>query len=300
VADLSGPLRRRQYGRNHAYFFGDQKVPGVTTIIGIRDKAGLKKWAAGVAAELVANAARVKDGKLTIDGDDLWAEMRALDDKLPMKPSLPKLVDGLTWAHNKSRDIAANRGTEVHRYAEELTGGAQVDVPEPLVGHVDAYIDWWDTWQPTNTRSEVSVGSRQWGGWGGTLDLLCDIDGLGRCLVDIKTSQSGVYGDTALQMAGYRYAQVALDGDGNEEPMPEVDWCGVLWLRADGWDLFPFRVGPAEERLFAYCRGVYALWQEPFAELWPGPGDRPRYADMAWGDSVKGQAIRPEDVRRAS
>ena len=36
MADLSGPLRRRNYGRNHAYYFGDHKVPGVTTIIGPR------------------------------------------------------------------------------------------------------------------------------------------------------------------------------------------------------------------------------------------------------------------------
>lgn len=293
MADLSGPLRKRKHGRNHAYYFGDQKVPGVTTIIGVRDKAGLKKWAAGVAAELVANNARAKDGHLEIDGDSLWDDLIELDDKMPRKPSLPKLVDALTWAHNKARDKAANRGTEVHRLAERLTAGEQdVPVPDELVGHVDAYIDWWDTWSPTATRSEVSVGSRLYGGWGGTLDLLCEIDGLGRCLVDIKTGASGVYGDTALQLAGYRYAQVALDADGNEEPMPEVDWCGVLWLRADGHDFYPYRVGPDERRLFEYCRAVYALWLEPFAL------EGAKYPDMAWGDSVKGAPIRPEDVRR--
>lgn len=292
MADLSGPLRRKNHGRNHSYHFGNHKVPGVTTIIGVRDKANLKGWAAGCAAEVVANAARVKDGRLLIDGDELWAELRRLDTMLPSKPSLPKLVDALKWRHNKERDAAANRGTEVHRLAEKLTAGEQVNVPDELVGCVDSYIDWFEAWGPTNTRSEVSVGARRHGGWGGTLDLLCEIEGLGRCLVDIKTSGSGVYGDTALQLAGYRYAEVCLDDDGNEAPMPEVDWCGVLWVRADGCDLYPYRVGPAEKRLFEYCRAVYALWLEPFA------GEK--YPDMRWGDSVKGEAITPDQVRGAA
>lgn len=289
MADLTGALRRRNYGRNHAYFFGDHKVPGVTTIIGVRDKANLKGWAAGVAAEVVANNAKAKDGHLEIDGDALWADLRELDEKLPIKPSLPKLVDGLKWRHNKTRDAAANRGTEVHGLAEKLTDGAQVNVPDALVGHVDAYIAWWEQWQPTETVSEFSCGSRLYGGWGGTGDLICTIDGLGRCLVDIKTGASGVYGDTALQLAGYRYSEVILDADGNEAPMPEVDWCGVLWLRADGFDFYPYRVGPAERTLFHYCRAVYGLWLEPFA------GEK--YPDMRWGDEVKGAPIRPEDVR---
>lgn len=296
MVDLTGPLKRRNYGRNHGYTFGDVKVPGVTTVIGIRDKAGLKKWAAGVAAELVANASSTRGGRLEVDGEQLWADMRALDDKLPTKPSLPKLVDGLTWAHNKSRDLAANRGTEVHRIAEQLTAGDEVRVPDELVGHVDAYVDWWEAWQPSDPITELAVGSRRWGGWGGTLDMIATIEGLGRCLVDIKTSGSGVYGDTALQLAGYRYAQVCLL-DGEEQPMPEVDWCGVLWLRADGWDFYPFTVGDEELRLFSYCRAVYSLWIEPWKERWSGSGQAPRYPDMAWGDSVKGAPIRPEDVR---
>lgn len=289
TADLTGPLRRKNHGRNHSYYFGDHKVPGVTTIIGVRDKANLKGWAAGCAAEVVANVARVRDGHLEVNGDELWAELRSLDERLPVKPSLPKLVDGLKWRHNKERDVAANRGTEVHRLAEQLTDGHEVTVPDELAGHVDAYIDWWTTWTPTSPWSEVSIGDRRWGGWGGTLDLLCEIEGLGRCLVDIKTSGSGVYGDTALQLAGYRFAQVCLDDEGAEAPMPEVDWCGVLWVRADGWDFYPYRVGPEELRLFSYCRAIYGLWLEPFA------GEK--YPDMRWGDSVKGVPIRPEDVR---
>jgi hypothetical protein len=301
VADLSGALRRRQYGRNHAYYFGDQKVPGVTTIKGVLDKGNLLGWAAGAAAQVVANNARVKSGHLIVDGDEMWEELRELDDKLPPAPNIEKLIGALKWRHNVVRDVAANRGTEVHHLAEQLTAGDEIKVPEPLVGHVDAYIDWWKAWKPTNARAEISVGSRRWGGWGGQLDLLCDIEGLGRCLIDLKTSASGVYGDTAIQLAGYRYAQVMLDDAGAEQPMPDIDWCGVLHVRADGCDLYPFRVDDDVLRLFSYCRAVYALWLEPFKEGWPGPAEtKPKYADGAWGDSVKGEVIRPEDVRGAA
>lgn len=63
VPDLSAPLRRKNHGKNHSYWFGDHKVPGVTTITGSLDKPGLLKWAAEEAAEVVANATKVEDGK---------------------------------------------------------------------------------------------------------------------------------------------------------------------------------------------------------------------------------------------
>lgn len=286
--DLSGPLQRRNYGRNHGYQFGDVKVPGVTTIIGVLDKPALTGWAAGEAAEVVGNATR-KDGHLlVVDVEEMWDDLRSKDDRMPPEPTRTKLVEGLKWRHRKSRDELANRGTEVHRIAEQLTRGREVDVPEALTGHVDAYIDWWTTWAPIDPMVELSVGSRRYGGWGGTLDMICTLPGLGRALVDIKTNRSGPFGEVALQLAGYRYAEVYLDDDGVEQPMPEVDWCGVLWLRADGWDLFPYVADREVFRHFLYCRGVYGFVKEPKE----GELD----AGRLWSRSVKGDALRLEDV----
>lgn len=309
MPDLSGPLTRRNYGNNHGYKFGDIKVPGVTTVIGIRDRSALKSWAAGCAAVVIADNTRVVDGRLVIDGDQVWADLRALDEKMAAKPSRSGLEGALKWVHTKMGDKAANKGTAVHKLAEQMTNGETVDVPPELVGHVDAYLAWWKDWAPTDTISEFQVGSRRHGGWAGTGDLLCTIDKgwrtddgatgppLGRTMVDIKTSASGVYGDTALQLAGYRFADIILL-DGEEHPMEPVDSCAVLWLRSDGFTFFPFRVGPLEERLFLYCRAVYALWQEPWREGWQGDSkDKPKYADMAWGDTVKGAPIFPADAR---
>ena len=48
-----------------------------------------------------------------------------------------------------------------------------------------------------------------------------------------------MYGDVAFQLAAYRYADRYLDGDGQPQPMPEVDATGVIWVRSDGYDLIP-------------------------------------------------------------
>ena len=74
-------------------------------------------------------------------------------------------------------------------------------------------------------------------------------------LIDLKTNRSGPFGEVALQLAAYRHAEVALI-DNETVPMPPVDWCGVLWLRADGYDLYPFDAGPAQFRSFLYVQQV--------------------------------------------
>jgi hypothetical protein len=41
-----------------------------------------------------------------------------------------------------------------------------------------------------------------------------------------------------------------------EEPMPTVDWCAALHIRADGYDLIPVTAGEAEFRAFLYADQV--------------------------------------------
>lgn len=256
--DISGPLRRRNFGRNHAYYFGDIKVPGVTSVIGMLDKPALKGWAAGVAAEFVADAIIVKDDQLI--ADDLWAELvqqsKSWKYPLPAKFSRTKLVDALKWMHSRRSTEAAAKGTEVHDFAERLAAGEEVTVPDHVVGHVDAYLRFRDEWGPTDELTELSVGFRRFGGYAGTLDMICDVAGLGRCLIDIKTG-SGVWGETALQLAAYRFADIYIDADGAEQPMPAIDWCGVLHLRADGYDLYPFVADADVHRQFLYLLAAY-------------------------------------------
>ena len=51
---------------------------------------------------------------------------------------------------------------------------------------------------------------------------------------DYKTSQSGIWPETALQLALYAGADVYLDSDGNEVPLPPIEALYGVHLREDG------------------------------------------------------------------
>ena len=250
-------IKRRNYGRGHGYALDGQKVPGVTTIIndGL-PKPALMGWAAKTIAEYVADRLDQADGHVLADQlvDDLGELARTKGKPWPDKLSRTKLAELLKGIHYEDRDQAAKRGTEVHALAERLARGEEVDVPEPLTGHVDAYLAFLDDWRPTDAHLEVTVASVKHR-YSGTLDMIATLPGLGRCLLDIKTSRSGPFGEVALQLAGYRFAEFAVI-DGETVPMPDIDWCGVIWVRADGYDLYPFDAGPAQFRSFLYVQQV--------------------------------------------
>ncbi len=231
-----GDTRRVDRGRGHTYLLDGQKVPGVTSIIkGGMPKPALINWAGNtVAAHAV----------------DHWDDLA----QLPHSERLKRLQG----APRADRDAAANRGTQVHGLADALVRGEEVAVPEELAGHVDSYLRFLDDWQVEPLLVEVSVFSRRWR-YGGTLDLIADLAGGGRWLLDIKTSRSGPFGEVSAQLAGYRYADIYLDDDGVEHPMPEVQRCGVVWVRSDGYDLIPFEAGRAEHRALLHMAQVMAF-----------------------------------------
>jgi hypothetical protein len=259
---MAAPATRRiNRGRGHSYLMDGQKVDGVTTIIGDGfPKPALVGWAAKVIAEFVANRVHLRD-------DDVWdaarliRDLRAIaaenrrdawPDGPPGPLSIAEILKGLHW---RDRDLAGNRGTEVHKLAERLARGEEVDVPEELVGHVDSYLKFRKDWDPQDELVEVTVGNYKHR-YMGTADLFANLESLGYCEVDIKTGRSGIFGETALQLAAYRYCDFYLDADGNEQPMPEFDNVVGLWLRADGYDLYPIEAGPAEWRTFLYVQQV--------------------------------------------
>ena len=127
--------------------------------------------------------------------------------------------------------------------------------PDELLGHVDAYLAFADAWQPFELLTESMVGNRRYR-YMGTLDFVGKLGDGKTWLLDFKTNRSGVYIESALQLAAYRHAEWYLDADGNEQPMPEVDECGVLWLRADGFDLYPIDASEQTFRKFLYAQQV--------------------------------------------
>lgn len=256
MAKRAAPTRRRNYGNGHGYYLDgvELKGRGVTTILGAGyPKNALQYWA----AKQVAAAA--------VDERDLWEPLAAR--------GRDAAFEYLKEAPFRDRDEAARRGTDVHRLAEQLHHGDEVDVPEALLGHVDSYLDWWDEWQPdpADVIVEGVVINRK-AQYMGTFDLIATIqttpanppawwptDRPARVLADLKTSRSGIYPEVALQLAAYRFAEQYLpnpDGQCDEVPMPQVDGCAALHVRADGYDFIPVLADERAFRTFLYVDQV--------------------------------------------
>jgi len=171
-------------------------------------------------------------------------------------------LKGVPW---QKRDDAAVIGTEVHALAERLVHGDDVDVPDHLYGHVDGYARWLDESQVEPWLTEFTVGSRQYG-YAGTADLILVEPGGTKRIADIKTSK-GVYGETALQLAAYRFAEFYLNGDGGEDYLPLVDETGwVLHVTEHGTQAVPVPVDIKQFDVFLAAQEV-ARWSKKSRDL---------------------------------
>jgi hypothetical protein len=218
---------RKNHGRGHSYKLNGEKTPGATTVLNKGYPKHLEKWAADQSAGYAV---------------DHWDELA----EMPISKRLKLIAD----ARFADRDAAAGRGTAIHRLARRLIAGEEVDVPDELEGHVDAYLTFLDDWQPRELLVEAPIASVRWR-YCGTLDLLADLVDERRWLLDLKTTRNGVYRESALQLSAYRNADYYLDAAGVVRPMLEVERCGVVWLRADRtYELVPVDASPATFRVF--------------------------------------------------
>ncbi|MER7014524.1 hypothetical protein ABT324_24130 [Saccharopolyspora sp. NPDC000359] len=228
---------RVDYPNYHRYRIDGRWAVGVTTALkGIPKDDALKRWSARVVAEhAVAN---IYDLKRMIDRDGNGPAISYLKE-------LP----------NQRRDEAKVRGTEVHALAERYIKGDEIQVPEHLEPYVRGYAAYIEDWNPTTVHEELTVASRTHL-YAGTLDSIQDIPGLGRVLVDYKTS-GGVYGEYALQCAAYRHAEVYLDADGDEQPMIPVDAVFILHIQPDDYALIPVQADDAAFAAYLTAQANY-------------------------------------------
>lgn len=251
MTKFTPPIRRKDTARGHKYEDAEgRRVPGVTSILsdGL-PKPALITWAANATAEYAV---------------DNWDQ---LSDKSP-SVRLKELQN----SRYAVKDAAANKGTAVHALAEKLVAGEEVEVPDELVGHAESYARFLDEFQVEPMHVEFSVASYRWG-YAGTGDLIAHVTHLGvrrLLLMDVKTNRSGIFGETAMQLAGYRYADVLMAGDAEEQPMPEVEGCAGIHVRADGYDLIPIIAEDMQHKQFLYAMKVSEAVKQ-FQELVGAP-----------------------------
>jgi len=222
------------------YRIDGRPVDRVTTIVGDGiPKPALVNWAAEKTANYAVNH---------------WDELLADD------PT--ERLEKLKGARFEDLRRAAARGTDIHKLAMRLAAGEEVDVSEALTGHVDAYLRFVEEWQPRELLVETPVFNRTLQ-YAGTPDLIAELADGWTWLLDWKTAASGIWPENAVQLAAYRHAEFYLDHAGNEQPLPEIDFCGCVWLRADGYDLHKVDAGERTFRVFRYAQQIVLFAREP-------------------------------------
>lgn len=237
-------VRRRNYGRNHAYYLtredgSEVKLDGVTTLIGDGlPKPALVNWAGNVTAEKA------------VDNWDTLSQM-----------AMSKRLEWLKRARFEDRDTAAAKGTLIHDLAERLSHDEEVEVPDEVRGHVESAVRFLDEYQIEPILTETTVCNTR-GGYAGTLDMVVRSrrpEHAGKViLADWKTSRSGIYDEAALQLSAYRHAEFFQGPDGLDQPMETLgitDSWGV-WIRSDGYEVYPLDTGAETFRFFQYIATV--------------------------------------------
>lgn len=159
----------------------------------------------------------------------------------------------------------AGIGDEIHDAIDQFCQGG--DYPKGLsltAGHMyDQWLHFVTHYPMRIVRSEFTVWSYEHG-FAGTGDLMVETaDGLG--IVDTK-SGNNLYPEVALQTSGLAHADVILDADGTEHPMPKIDWQGGFHIRPRSAKLY--RLARTDEAwdTFLACKRLFD-WKRFDADL---------------------------------
>lgn len=240
---------RKNVGSSHSYTLDGHRIPGVTSIIGkVLDKPALVAWAARETAAFA---------------DEHW-------ERLSRMRSADRLKE-LEQARFRTNKAAVVRGNRLHEFGQKVAAEGAAAVPLEYREAAEAYARFLDRWQLEPLCLETPVCNTEYR-YGGTLDAIMRTPKLGTILMDVKTG-SGVYSETALQLAAYRYADVrlteipqrgprggVLPSTWQEEPMVDVDACYVAHVQANDVELVPLKAGSDEYETFLYLLEVFESW----------------------------------------
>lgn len=181
---------KRPRGRGHSYAtLGGERVPSVTTILGVVNKPGLPNWAARTAAEEAIRLVKVAVKR----GEELTV------------PTLNSIGEEAKKAHTKLRDDAASIGVAIHTVVEGKLAGKNLaptrEVPKFVTSNVNDFFE--------TSLMEFDVLAREVVvahplPFAGTVDAVLNVNGK-KVVIDWKTS-SGIYPEMAMQVAAYAQA----------------------------------------------------------------------------------------------
>lgn len=241
----------------------DQRFWSVTTIIGCLDKPALVPWAAIETAKAAIDRANVWQGILESDG----------------RNEAINYLKGARFRRGKGERSATELGTAVHkacewkaihgRYRDEDKNDLEL---RPYLAQYNLFLK---EFQPEFIAAEVTVFNPTYG-YAGTADAFLYIDGT-PYLCDYKTSRDSVdgqgklkgpYPEVALQLAAYRYAELAAVWRARQAevfkrryyvlndseralgvPVPEVAHGLVIYLTPDRYAVHAVR---CDEEIFEY------------------------------------------------
>jgi hypothetical protein len=241
----------------HRYWLDGQPIPGVTTLIkGGLPAPALTYWAARAVAEYVA------------DHDAEVEQLRAMG-----RSSMVAALKETPWT---ARDRAGIKGTEVHDLAEKLVHGEEVQVPDHLAGYVDSCVRFLDEWKPEPLIVEKPVAHRtHW--WAGKPDLIAALPNGETCLFDWKTAASGVFAETAFQLAAYSHAEFWAPEPDIEQPLPEIAWSAAVHLTEDGYSVIPVVADDSTYKGFRHLAFVAGIAKDAKDRLIGKPLPTPDY-----------------------
>jgi hypothetical protein len=179
----------------------DQRMWSVTTLIGCLDKPALIYWAAEETAKAAVQSLRSVHAMVDEQGADAAVEW----------------LKGARFRRTKGQRTAVELGTAVHAACEQyVITGERPDVDAEVAPFLDRFDAWCDEFQPEYQAAEVTVFSPTYG-YAGTCDAFLTVGGV-RAIVDYKSTRKSVdakgnptspYPEVSLQLAGYRYADIA-------------------------------------------------------------------------------------------
>ena len=223
----------------HLYYFdGQGPWPSVTTITGILDKPALTKWhRTQVAEAAIAHAERLLADRLAGN----------------VEAAVAFLLNVRTDGTN-----GRERGTRIHAALEGILRREPVEIGVEDAPAVNGARAWLNE-RGVKPLAVESFLIHETLGYGGTCDLIAEIDGE-VWLLDWKTSKSvawadgRVYDEIRLQLAAYAHAEfVARPADSTRYPLPAIQRFGVLHVTDGGTRLYEAAVTPADWDAFRAC-----------------------------------------------